>query len=129
MINPVTWEDLSRENLRAAKLLFGASLYRACVTRAYYTVYCALTSKIVARNLSLAHGWKNPAHDQVAEFVQNNLPLSDSTRRNIMRSLRTLRAAREDADYRPVTVITAEMALESLRDATAMLRDLEIEKQ
>src|SRR5689334_2779388 len=104
-----TWQELSRDNLSAKKLLsesstqgpLGEVYLRSCVSRTYYAAYCAATSLLVERDLSFARGWNNPPHEQVPDLIRDNTDISLSRKRRIRKNLSTLRTAREDADYRP----------------------------
>jgi uncharacterized protein (UPF0332 family) len=96
-----TWEELSRENLRAAKLLAEQGYLRSSISRAYYAAYCAVAGELAARGLSFPHGWKNPSHEQLPQTIAANLPLPLMVHRRMNRSIRLLRGMREDADYRP----------------------------
>jgi uncharacterized protein (UPF0332 family) len=110
-----TWEELSRESLRAARVLVGEEYYRSSISGAYYAAYCAVAGELVARGISFPHGWNNPAHDQIPEMVAHNLPLERGTRRRVSHGIRRLRGLREDADYRPGVSISRADALECLR--------------
>lgn len=75
-----TWEDLSRECLRAAKRLLDAGCYRRSISSSYYAAYSAVTSELAARRVTFAHGWNNPAHEQLPDLILNNLTLPRTTR-------------------------------------------------
>jgi uncharacterized protein (UPF0332 family) len=121
-----TWQELSRESLRAAKRLVGDQCFRSSISRSYYAAYCAVTSELTARGVTFAHGWNNPAHEQVPDLILHNTTLPMNTRRRLRKLLRVLREAREDADYRPSVTIDRSLALNCLRDAIAVLHSLEI---
>jgi hypothetical protein len=86
-----------------------------------------VTDDLTARGLTFAHGWNNPAHEQVPDLILHNTTLPMNTRRRLRKLLRVLREAREDADYRPGITIDRTLALNCLRDAIAVLHHLEIE--
>src|SRR5436190_21436449 len=96
-----TWEELSRDSLRAAKLLERDGHLRSSVSRAYYAAYCAIARELAARGVRFPHGWNNPSHEQMPDLVAHNLPLPSGTRRRMNSYIRLLRGLREDADYRP----------------------------
>jgi uncharacterized protein (UPF0332 family) len=121
-----TWEEMSLECLRAAKRLLDHGYLRRSVNSAYYAAYCAVTGELVARGVTFAHGWNNPAHEQVPDLVLNNTTLARNTRYQINRVMRRLRAARENADYRPAATIDRLVAQACLRDASAVLFSLRV---
>lgn len=123
-----TWQELSRDCLQAAKQLAGQGHLRSSVNRSYYAAYSAVTSHLVARGVRFAHGWNNPAHEQLPDFIQNNLSLSQDARRRLRKILRILRKAREDADYRPGLSIDRTLVLHCIRDAIAVLTELGIQE-
>src|SRR4026208_974990 len=109
-----TWQELSQESLASAKTLVAEGRLRNSVSRAYYAAYAAVTAELTARGMSFAHGWNNPAHEQVPDLVGNNLPLPRATRWRLRSSMRILRRAREDADYRPGVSVDQSLALNCL---------------
>ena len=119
-----TWTELSQEALQAAKSLAGQGLWRSSINRSYYAAYCAVTSELVRRRVSFARGWNNPAHEQVPDLIEHNLSLPRATRRRLKRIMRVLRRVREDADYRPAIVIERAHALDSLRMAAVVLKEM-----
>lgn len=117
---------MSRDSLEAAKSLAGQGHWRSSVNRSYYAAYCAVTAELVRRNASFPHGRNNPAHEQLPDFVAGNLPLPQSVRRRLRTALRTLRSAREDADYRPAAAVDRTTALSSIRSAVFIQEGLEV---
>ena len=110
-----TWQEMSLDNLQAAKTLTGEGRLRSAVSRSYYAAYCAVTAALAARGVGFARGWNNPAHEQLPDLVSNNLPLSPDRRRRLRKALRILRRAREDADYRPGITLDRQATLAYLR--------------
>ena len=125
----MTWQEMSANCLRSAKRLAAADDYRGSINRAYYSAYCAVTALLVAKGIQFAHGWNNPSHDQLPELVGNNLPLPVNTKRRVRTSLRSLRKAREDSDYRPGISVEREMALDSIRQAISLRKDLGVDDE
>ena len=74
------------------------------------------------------HGWNNPSHDQVPDLIQNNGNLSITVRRRIGTFLTSLRATREDADYRPGHTVDAETALRCVQEAVQVFRLLGVKQ-
>jgi len=122
-----TWQEVSLECLRAAKVLAGEGYWRSSVSRSYYAVYCAVTSDLVARGVRFGRGWHNPPHEQLLHLLTHNLTLSQDVRRRLRRRMRILRHAREDADYRPSITVNRAMALHCLRDAIVVLKDVGVQ--
>jgi uncharacterized protein (UPF0332 family) len=116
-----TWQELSLECLRAAKMLAGEGYWRSSVSRSYYATYCAVTSDLVARGVRFGRGWHHPPHAHLRHLLTHHLTLSPDVRRRLSRRMRTLRQAREDADYRPGITVNRALALNCLRDAIVVL--------
>jgi hypothetical protein len=74
--------------------------------------------------LAFSHGWQNPAHDQLPDLLYNYTTMTLNTRRRVRKLLRVLRQSREDADYRPGITVNRETALNAVRDASVILRDI-----
>ena len=124
-----TWQELSLDCLRAAKILANAGHWRSSVNRSYYAAYSAVTSRLVERSASFAHGWNNPGHEQLPNLILHNLTLPMNTRRRLKQLILFLRDARENADYRPGQTIDKDKAFVCLRNAEAVLRDLEVQNE
>lgn len=75
-----TWQELSRDNFQAATKLLNEGHLRSSVSRAYYAAYCAVTAELVGQGVQFAHGWNNPAHDQLPELILNTMRLPRSLR-------------------------------------------------
>jgi hypothetical protein len=83
----------------------------------------------VRRQVQFAHGWNNLAHEQLPGLILNNSALPQHTQRQINRSLRVLRQAREDADYRPGITVDRPLALACIHSASDVLLNLEIDDE
>jgi uncharacterized protein (UPF0332 family) len=122
-----TWQELSQDCLRAAKKLLEEGLYRRSISSAYYAAYSAVTAGLLAKGVTFAHGWNNPAHDQVPELVLHNLGLPHNTRFQLNKAIRRLRIERENADYRPQVKLERNDALNCVHDALLILNIMEVE--
>jgi len=122
-----TWQELSLDCLRAAKTLAGEGYWRSSVSRSYYAAYCAVTSDLVMRGVRFGRGWHNPPHEHLLHLIAHNLTLPQDVRRRLSRRMRTLRHAREDADYRPGITVNRALALNCLRDAIVVLQDVGVQ--
>ena len=126
---PEQWLKTALVTSKAAHLLYEAGLYRDCANRAYYAAYQAATSICVKHGdaVNFAHDWDNPGHEQVPVFIRQNGDIPKEARREISRSLIALRAAREEADYKPgltVDKITAQDCIRQMTQAMFYLRPL-----
>jgi len=124
-----TWQEASLECLRAAKMLAGEGYWRSRVNRSYYAAYCAVTSELVARSVRFARGWNNPPHEQLLNLITYNLALPQNIRRRLKKLIHILRHAREDADYRPGISVGRTTALDCIRDAIVVLKDLGVQDE
>jgi hypothetical protein len=62
-------------------------------------------------------------------LVAYTLALPQDKRRRLRRLLRILRHAREDADYRPGIAVDRRLALDCIRDASVVMKDLEVQDE
>jgi uncharacterized protein (UPF0332 family) len=124
-----TWQELSLDCLQAAQKLLEAEHLRSSISRSYYAAYCAVTSELVARGVAFAHGWDNPAHDQLPDLILHNTALPRNARYELNKAIRRLRRAREDADYRPGVSLVRSDAINCLRDALFVMRILGAEDE
>ena len=108
-------------------MLAGEGYWRSSVSRSYYAAYCAVTSDLVARGVRFGRGWHHPPHAHLLHLMTHNLTLPQDVRRRLRRRMRTLRHAREDADYRPGITVNHAMALNCLRDAIVVLQDVGVQ--
>jgi len=120
-----TWEEMSVGRVRAAKALLDGGIYRDSVNRSYYAAYCAATSAVAGRTITFGFGRQNPSHEQLPRLILNLGHISITKRRRIGALLRVLRNARVYADYRPRYAVNRSHALDSIRDASAVLQLLE----
>lgn len=129
MYSSEQWRNQAAQSLQAAQLLFDEGRYRDCASRAYYAAYQAATSICVAHgdSTNFPTGWNNPSHEQLPELILNNGGFTRQERRTVVRLLRSLRTAREDADYRPGRTVDKQTAFNSLRDVLVVRRLLRVE--
>ena len=120
-----TWQELSEDNLAAAKELLQKGRTRSSISRAYYAAYCAVTAKLVQKKASFARGWNNPAHEQVLRMIEDNLRLTIANRRQLARAMHNLRVTREKADYRPDASFDGNDAIDGIRYAEQVIRIVE----
>ena len=90
-----TWQEMSKDCLRAAKRLLDAGLYRRSISSSYYAANLAATQALEDVEVHFAHGWHNPAHSRLPDLILHNLPLSRDTRFRSNKAIRRLRLERE----------------------------------
>ena len=116
-----TWEEMARENLKAAQRLHEKGFARSSISRAYYAAYCAAASKLPAGTPS---GWRfpNPSHERLPDLVHGAME-GLSTRGRVRDALRSLLAARHQADYVPHSISDSGIAEVAIRDAGFILNE------
>ena len=120
------WREMALACLEAAKKLSDARLYRRSVSSSYYAAYSAITATLVKRGVTFAHGWNNPAHEQMPDLILNNTDLHRSKRYLLNKAIRRLRLERENADYRPKVMVDRRTALNSIHDVRLVFDILEM---
>lgn len=126
----MNWFDISRDNLKAARLAKKHGHWRSASSRAYYSAYAALAG-VFQRDggIQFRYEGNNPGHRQLLALTANNLDpkrYSHHDRTEMKRSLRQLQALRINADYNPRLTELAEHeeAMISLRSASSVLKRL-----
>lgn len=120
-----SWTDMSRESLSGAKLLLMHGFVRSCVSRSYYAAYAGATAALLASHVSVGDQERpNPSHHRLASLIKHNLDPSrfkESVRTDVSRRVRNLRRFREMAEYSPASSVDKHLALQCVRDASAVL--------
>jgi uncharacterized protein (UPF0332 family) len=121
----MSWSDMARDNLVAAKSLLADARWRSAVSRAYYAAYSAVTGKLKGR-ASFPRGRQNPSHDNLARLIMNYLTeFAVSERRQMMAAARRLYRTRIAADYKPGEEVGVQEARIAVRDASFIVRTVE----
>jgi len=125
------WFDLSLEMRRSAKILLDEGMWRSSVNRSYYSLYAAATGAILQGGERSFGGARfNPGHKELPTLILVEGRLKKDVRRRVQKSLRLLRNAREDADYRPGRGwFNESQARMYFREATTAIRDLGVKTQ
>lgn len=124
-----TWREMSQDSRRAAQEALIAGRLRSSISRAYYAAYCAVTSRLSGK-ITFDYGGNNPAHSDLPNLIFHNLNVaSETARRDIRQAVAQLWKARVEADYVPTAYIDRDIALNALRDASRILRLLEIKDE
>lgn len=117
----------SRENLRAAAILFEQEMFNACANRAYYAAMHAATAALADAGISLYR----VSHDAIQASFSGQLIRRRKIYPGRFRSyLLDLQSVRDDADYKLVFVSEKE-ARRQLQKAQEYVEAIhqEIEKQ
>ena len=121
-------EELSVDCRRAAQRLLDGGYFRASISRSYYAAYSAVTARLVQNQVAFPQGWSSPRHRDLPGYIQSTLTaLPEYKRKQVKAYVRYLRIARVDADYVPSASLDRRAALEALRRASSVLRELEVE--
>ena len=121
----MNWEDLARERLTSAEILLNAGRWRGVVSRAYDATYCAVVWRALLRGpITFATGYQNPSHEAIPGLIRNKCLPPGPAADNMVDACTLLRYFRIDADYKPHRSIDARAALDTLREAKAVLAAL-----
>ncbi len=66
-------------------------------------------------------------HEHLLNLIMYNLTLPQDVRRRLTRRRHILRHVREAADYHPSITVNRAMALDCMRDAIVVLRDMGVQ--
>ncbi len=119
-----TWKEMSLDCFRAAQVLRTSERWRSCINRSYYAAYGAVTSSFPP-GIAFARGWKNPGHEQLPKLVWERMK-SGREREQLLRALKFLRRARENADYRPGQTCDEQLAVDCLHYAAYVCKLMEV---
>ncbi|MEM1355653.1 MAG: HEPN domain-containing protein [Planctomycetota bacterium] len=126
----MNWFDMSRDNLKAARLAKKHGHCRTASSRAYYAVYAAL-ARVFQRDheIQFRYEGNNPGHRQLLALTANNLDAkrySMHDKHEMKKSLRVLQTLRINADYNPRLNNSAEReeATIALRNASSVMKRL-----
>ena len=111
----MTWDEIGRDSLEAAKLLREAGRHRSSVSRAYYAVYARVTAELV-EVIPFSPEREGPSHKSLPLLARNYLSRLDFPTRLLLRDrIQSLYDLRVEADYKPakpITVAKAQVAIE-----------------
>jgi uncharacterized protein (UPF0332 family) len=120
------WNDIGRENLRAARL-FQTAQARSAVSRAYYAMHAVLTNALIASGYVPAATRQTPPHNAQPNLIGQHLAIEGQQFVRDLRAVcRRLYAARLDADYNRRVTVDAKVALQAVRDAHRAFQLLEV---
>ena len=114
----VSWAEVTRQNLQAARLLAEHKRFRSAVSRAYYTAFSAVTDRLRNQGQSVPRKRESWAHMKMPLLLDKILNNSTAdSREEIVVAYQTLYQYRIDADYfasRPVDEDFCDHALATL---------------
>lgn len=122
----MSWKVLSRDNFISAKRLYEAGLWRSAVSRAYYSVFAAVTFRlpttVIPQRLTA------PRHRDLPVLITGHFGwLQWHQREAIRAAAQRAYAARLLADYNPTRLVDRRMAKQSVQDAVGVLKRLGVE--
>jgi len=121
----MTWPKIGTNHLQAAKRTLD-EYPRSAASRAYYAAHVLLTHALVAAGYRPPSGRQTPPHAAQAKLIGSHLAgMGVAVVRELKTAIRRLYARRIDADYRRTVTFDRAAALESIRDASTLFKDLE----
>ncbi len=120
----MSWKEISRENLVAAKSLSQHSRWRSAVSRAYYAAYAAVAGALEGK-ADFPDGRHGPSHDRLPQLVMTYVTdLRFYERTKVVKAARRLYRQRISADYVPPDKVESEETRIAVQDATMILRSI-----
>jgi len=116
----MTWNDLGRDSLGAARLV--QLLHpRSSISRAYYAAHSVLAEALIGQGYTPPVGRQTPSHEAQPGLIRRHFA-ARGTRfvRELQAVIRRLYAARLDADYNRRVTIDPEVSRQAVRDAHAV---------
>ena len=124
----MTWDEIGRGSLEAAKLLREAGRHRSSVSRAYYAAHFALTKTLVESGWRPTPDRQTPPHLAQNNLIRRHLAAWEPRRRqSLLRLMNRLYAQRRDADYNRLAIVDKTVCVQAIQDALAVFRELEIQ--
>lgn len=120
----MTWDELAIDLLRAARATLNEHP-RSSASRAYYAAHIALAKSLEANGFAPSAGYSTQQHVRQSQLIGQYFGgLGPVGVRKLRRTISRPYSRRIDADYVPRVTIDQRIALESLRDASAVLNVL-----
>ena len=119
------WDDIARDNLKAAQLLADNHHFRSCANRAYYAAFSAVSFALRSQS-PFGRGRETPAHYRLTSLIHDFFAkkLRPARLRDLKAKIRRLYNERINADYRSGLTLGESSARESRRDAHAICQEL-----
>lgn len=120
-----SWDEITRDNPKAAQILADRGQFRSCASRAYFAASSAVSFALRAQ-APFDGNHEPPAHRMVTTLIDRHLAarVSALRLREIKSMFRRLYNERINADYRSGLTIDKRAALQSRRDAHCVCRVL-----
>jgi len=124
----MTWDELAIDLLKAAKAMLETHP-RSSASRAYYAGHIALAKALEEHGFVPDRGYSTQQHRRQSSLIGQHLGhLGLNGVRELRRMMSRLYARRIDADYVRRVTIDRQIALESVRDASAVFVALGIQE-
>jgi uncharacterized protein (UPF0332 family) len=124
----MTWDELAIDLLKAAKTMLDAHP-RSSASRAYYAAHIALAKALEADGFVPDRGYSTQQHKRQSRLIGQYLArLGAVGVRQLRQTFSRLYARRIDSDYVRRVTIDRAVALESVRDASAVFVALGIQE-
>jgi hypothetical protein len=124
----MTWDELAIDLLKAAKAMLRTHP-RSSASRAYYAAHIALAKVLEAGGFVPASGYSTQHHTRQSKLIGQYLQrLGARGVRNMKQVFSRLYARRVDSDYVRRVTIDSNIAMESVRDASAVFAVLGVQE-
>jgi hypothetical protein len=122
----MTWDELAIDLLRAAKAMLD-SHPRSSASRSYYAAHIALAKELRSKRYVPSLNYSTQPHREQSMLIGKYLAnLGPAGIRRLRQTMSRLYTRRIDSDYVPRASVDRQMALESVRNASAILSVLRI---
>jgi hypothetical protein len=124
----MTWDEFAIDLLKAAKAMLGTHP-RSSASRAYYAAHIALAKVLEAHGFVPDRGYSTQQHKRQSRLIGQHLGhLGPVGVRALKQLFSRLYTRRIDADYVRRVTIDRQIALDSLRDASAVFVVLDVKE-
>jgi uncharacterized protein (UPF0332 family) len=122
----MSWQDIGKNHLEAAKLLVDRHP-RSAASRAYYAAHVVLAEALVRSGTVLSAGRQTPSHRAQAKLISIHFRERGSAFvRRLKTAVSRLYSRRIDADYLMTVTIDSSTARDCVRDASTVFVLLEV---
>lgn len=122
----MTWDELAIDLLKAAKAML-TTHPRSAASRAYYAAHIALAKSLQANGFAPDQGYSTQQHRRQSRLIGQHLGhLGSQEVRELRQLFSRLYTRRIDSDYVRRVTIDRGIALESVRDASAVFVTLDV---
>ena len=119
----MTWQEISRDSLRAANALYNDGNWRGATSRAYYAAFSAVTQRLP--NTAIPLRYTAPRHRDLQALIDVHLgQMAWHQRAAVKSAVGRTYAQRLAADYNPAYNVDRAVAKQAINDAAGVLRRL-----